>query len=222
MIKIFLIVLLKDLKYYHRKKGEWLLPLLFCLIVCSLFSMVFPYSSDRLVEIAPTILWVTLILSILLSIENILQADFKNGSLEQLILSPYPLSILMLAKVTAHWLAIGLPLTLLLPLFTIPFQLPWEGIIGFLSSIALGVPILSLVGMLCATLTLGLHKGGIFLALLILPLLTPVLILGTSASYAASLGLPFTGHMALLLAILIFALCFVPLGIAAALKIGVQ
>lgn len=222
LFKIFLNVLLRDLTFYARRKGEWLLPLLFCVMVCSLFSMVFPYSPDRLGEIAPTILWVTIILSSILSLENVFQSDFRDGTLEQLMLSPQPLSILVLGKIAAHWLAMGLPITLLAPFLAIPLQLSAEGIWGLLGSLLLGMPILSLVGTIAVALTLGLHRGGVFLAILILPLMMPVLILGASAVYAANQGLPFAGQMALLSAILIFSLCFAPLAIAAALKVGIH
>lgn len=222
MIKIFLSILSKDLLFYARRKGEWLLPILFCVMICSLFSMTFPYNPARLGEMAPSILWVTLILSTMLSLENILQSDFKTGGLELLILSPKPLSIIALGKVSAHWLAIGLPLTLLAPLLAIPLQLPLEAVPSLIISVGIGMPILSLVGMIAVGLTLGLQKGGVFLAILILPLMMPVLILGTSAVYAASQSLPFSGQIALLLALLIFSICFAPMTIAAAIKIGVH
>lgn len=221
-LSVFIHVLLRDLTFYSRRKGEWLLPLLFCVMVCSLFSMVFPFNPTRLGEIAPTILWVSIILSTILSIENVFLSDFRDGTLEQLILAPQPLSILVLAKVIAHWLAMGLPLTILAPCLAVSLQLAPEGIFGLVASLLVGMPILSLVGTIAVALTLGLHRGGVFLTILILPLMMPVLILGSSAVYASSQGLAFLGQIALLTAILIFSICFAPLTIAAALKVGVN
>lgn len=218
---VFFAILMRDLTFYARRKGEWFFPFLFCIMICSLFSMVFPYGPERLGEIAPSILWVSIILSSIFSLENIFLSDFKDGSLEQFLISPHPLTVLVLGKVLAHWLAMGLPFILIAPLLAIPLQLPMSGVLGLILSLVLGLPILSLLAPIAVALTLGLHKGGLFLTILVLPLMMPVLILGSSLVYAASLGLPFTGQIALLLAIGIFSLCLAPMTIAAALKIGV-
>lgn len=183
--------------------------------------MVFPYGPERLGEIAPSILWVSIVLSTILSLENIFLSDFTDGNLEQLLLSSHPLSVLVFGKVLAHWIAMGLPFILIAPLLAILLQLPFAGILGLILSLALGLPILSLLGSIAVALTLGLQRGGIFLAILVLPLMMPVLLLGSSMVYAGSFGLPFTGQAALLGALLIFSFCFAPMTIAGALKIGI-
>lgn len=184
--------------------------------------MVFPASLERLAEIAPTILWVSILLSTILSLENVFLSNLNDGSLEQLMLSSHPLSVLILGKIAAHWFAMGLPLTLLAPILAIPLQLPAAGFMGLILSLIFGMPILSLVGSIAVALTLNLHRGGVFLAILILPLMMPILILGSSAVYCASQGLPFAGQIALLAALLVFSICLAPLTIAAALKVGVS
>jgi len=205
-----------------RRPSEWAMPFLFFVMVSSLFSMVFPYGYDRLSEIAPIILWVAAVLSTLWSLESVFSLDFREGFLEQLLLSHHRLPLLIFGKMLAHWLIMGLPLTLLAPVFAIPLRLPMEGVAGLMGTLALGMPILSLFGTLGIALTLGLHRGGLFLAILVLPLMMPVLLLGASGVYAAVQGLAWSGQMALLAALFILALCLVPWTAAAALRISIN
>src|SRR5690606_12777589 len=161
--------------------------------------------SQFLQEAAPGLLWVAALLAVLLSLDGLFRTDFEDGSLEQWALSSHALVTLVLAKVAAHWLCSGLALVVLAPLL----------------ALLLGTPVLSLLGAVGAALTVGLRRGGLLLALLILPLYIPVLILGTGALQAALQGLPATGHLLWLASLAALAITLAPLAVAAGLSISV-
>lgn len=214
-------LLRRDLMLAFRHRGELANPLLFFVIVVTLFPLGVGPESATLSRIAPGILWVAALLASLLSLETIFRSDFDDGSLEQMLLSPHPAALLAATKVLVHWLVTGVPLILLSPLLGVLLHLPGDAMGALLASLALGTPVLSLVGAIGVALTVGLRRGGILLALLILPLYTPVLIFGASAVANAAAGLPVAGQLYLLAALLILALTLAPLAIAAALRISV-
>ncbi len=215
-------VLRRDLRLAFRHRGEVINPLLFFVIVISLFPLGVGPSPETLQTIAPGILWVAALLATLLSLDSLFRSDFEDGSLEQLALSPHPLSVLVLAKIVAHWLVSGLPLVLIAPLLGVLLYLPDAAYNILLQSLLLGTPILSLIGAIGMGLTVGLRRGGSLLSLLVLPLYVPVLIFGALAVHDAALGLPITGHLLLLGALLVFALSLAPLAAAAALRISLS
>jgi len=215
-------VLLRDLRLGVRKRSEWLQPILFFILVVSLFPLGVGPSPQTLASIAPGVIWVAALLATLLSLERLFRSDFEDGALEQLLLSPHSLALLVFAKVLAHWLLTGLPLIIISPLLGVLLHLPGEGIAALPLTLLLGTPILSLVGAIGVALTVGLRRGGVLLTLLVLPLYTPALIFGATAIAAASSGLPITGHLALLGAMLVLALTLAPLAAAAGLRISVD
>lgn len=219
---LFLATFKRDLVLAFRRKSELVNPLIFFLIVVTLFPIGVSPEPAFLAELAPGLLWVAALLSTLLSMESLFKADYEDGSLEQLLLSPQPLFMVVLAKVSAHWLMSGLALTLVAPVLAVMLFLPFEGIPGLMLSLLLGTPTLSLIGAIGAALTVGLRRGGVLISLLVLPLYIPVLIFGSSAVQAAITGLPLGGYFALLGALLALALALAPLATGAALRISVS
>lgn len=222
VLSLFWAVLKRDLMLAYRKKSDLFNPLIFFLMVATLFPLGVSPEPDFLAEVAPGVVWVAALLATLLSMDSLFRSDFEDGTLEQTLLSPQPLFIVVLAKVLAHWMMSGLPLTLLAPLLGVMLFLPAEGMSGLMLSLLIGTPTLSLIGAIGAALTVGLRKGGVLISLLVLPLYIPVLIFGTSAVQAAVTGLPLAGFFALLGAILALGLVMAPLAIAAALRISVS
>ncbi len=169
--------------------------------------------------IAPGVIWVAALLATLVSAEAMFRSDFDDGSLEQLVLSPHPLPALMLAKIVAHWLITGLPLLLLAPFIALLFGLSAATALTLVLTLLLGTPSLSLIGAIGVALTVGLRRGGILLALLLLPLYVPVLIFATGAVVAETRQLPADAHLYMLAAILALAGTLAPLATAAAIRI---
>lgn len=205
-----------------RRKSDLVNPLIFFLMVATLFPLGVSPESGFLAQLAPGVVWVAALLATLLSMDALFRSDYEDGSLEQLLLSPQPLFVVVLAKVLAHWMMTGLALTLMAPLLGMMLFLPAEGMPGLMLSLLLGTPTLSLVGAIGAALTVGLKKGGVLISLLVLPLYIPVLIFGSSAVQAAVTGLPLGGYLALLGALLALALGLAPLAISAALRISIS
>jgi heme exporter protein B len=222
MLKAFIALLKSDLTQHARRVGEWILPLLFMVMVVSLYPLGLGPAKPLLTEIAPAIIWTALILAILLSAENLFQTDYEDGMLEQLVLSPYPLPILILAKVVAHWAARALPLILIVPIIGMSFELNSESIVAGVLALILGTPTLCLVAAMGASLTLGVHRGGLLLAILLLPFMIPILIFGISGMQKASMALPYGAELKLLGALLLFTLSFAPLAISAMIKVSVE
>ena len=199
-----------------RRKSEVLTALFFFVVVTSLFPLGIGADGALLRKIAPGVLWVAALLSTLLGLQRMFAADYLDGALEQLILTPQSLVLLVSGKIAAHWLVSGLPLVLLAPIIGIQFDLDASSLYVLMASLLLGTPVLSLLGSIGAALTLGVRGGSVLMSLLILPLYVPVLIFGAGAVYANSVGLDITGHFSLLGALLILALAFVPWVSAAA------
>lgn len=217
-----LAILSRDLKLYARNAGETVRPLIFFVMISSLFPIALRLPPQTLSEFAPAIIWIAAMLAIIVSLDNLLQRDFEDGSLEELLLSPYSLNLLLFGKLCAHWLIIALPILLISPLLGIALNLPPKGFIGLMASLSIGLPTLSLLAAIGGALTVGLRQGGLFLALLVLPLMLPVLLFGVSATWAASQLLPFIAELALLTALFLLSLLLAPLIMAYAIKVNVE
>jgi heme exporter protein B len=220
LIPAFLLLLQRDLMLAFRHRSELANPLLFFVMVVSLFPLGLGPEPNILQRIGPGVIWVAALLSALLSLDTIFRSDFEDGSLEQLLLSPHPASVLVIAKVVAHWLVTGLPLLLLAPLLGVLFHLSLQATLALVLTLTLGTPVLSLLGAIGVALTVALKRGGVLLSLLLLPLYIPVLIFAASAVDAASDGLPVTAQLSFLGALLALALSLAPVASAAALRIS--
>lgn len=218
----FVTIIHRDLLLVMRRKSEVLTALFFFVVVTSLFPLGIGADAALLRKIAPGVLWVAALLSTLLGLQRMFAADYADGALEQLILTPQSLVLLVSGKVAAHWLVSGLPLVILAPIIGIQFDLDASSLYVLMASLLLGTPVLSLLGSIGAALTLGVRGGSVLMSLLILPLYIPVLIFGAGAVYANSVGLDITGHFSLLGALLILALAFVPWVSAVAVKIAIE
>lgn len=212
----------RDLLIAFRRRSDFFNPLAFFLIVCSLFPLGVGPDAEQLSVLAAGILWVVALLACLLSADALFRHDFDDGSLEQMVLSPAPLYLMVMAKSLAHWLLTGFPLMLLSPLLALLLQLPSGGYIALMASMAIGTVSLSFIGAIGAGLTVGLRKGGLLLSLIILPLYIPVLIFGVSCVQAAQGGADFLGLLAVLGAFLALAITLAPLAIAAGVKISID
>ncbi|MDI6003202.1 heme exporter protein CcmB [Cobetia marina] len=212
----------RDLRQALRRRSELINPLVFFALVITLFPLGISPDKALLATLAPGLLWVAALLATLLSLEGLFRQDLDDGSLEQLLLTPQPLPLLVLAKVAGHWLLTGLPLALMAPLLGVMLGLP-SGAFGVLiASLALGSLSLSLIGAIGAALTVGLRRGGVLLSLIILPLYIPVLIFGAGAVQSAVTGMPSAAHLAMLGAMLALALLLAPLAIAAGLRLSIN
>lgn len=219
----FGILLQRDLLLAYRKRSHMVNSVMFFLIVTALFPIAISSDQATLNKIAPGVIWVAALLAAMLSLENMFRSDYEDGSLEQFILSPRSLPLLVLGKVFAHWLQTGLPLVMLSPLVGLQYQLAGDTILIMLLALLIGTPVLSLLGAIGAALTLGLRGGGMLLSLLLLPLYIPVLIFGAGAINASTAGMGSSQPFLLLIgAFLLLALTFTPLAIAAALRISTE
>ena len=219
MLKAFYHLLARDLRLAFRSRHELANPLIFFVLVVTLFPLAVSPSAEVLRVMAPGVIWVSALLSVLLSLDRLFKQDYEDGSLDQLMLSPNPLVILVLAKVCAHWLLTGLPLVLVAPLLGMFMYVPDEAIGVLMLSLLLGTPVLSLVGAIGVSLTVAVNRGGVLLSLIILPLYIPVLIFGANAVDVASDGLSVKGQLLFLGAVLALAVSLAPLATAVALRI---
>ncbi len=218
--RAFALLLWRDLLLAFRRRTELLNPLLFFVLVTTLFPLGIGADPALLRQIAPGIIWVAALLAAMLSLDSVFRSDFEDGSLEQFLLSAQPLSVLVLAKVIVHWLITGLPLLIVAPLLGLLLNLPGESIATLMLTLLLGTPVLSLVGAIGVALTVGLRRGGMILSLLVLPLYIPVLIFAADAVQSAGAGLSISAHLSLLAALLMLSVSLSPLATAAALKIS--
>jgi heme exporter protein B len=220
--RVLLSVLKREISLGLRQKGEVLTPLVFFMVIASLFPLGVGAESNLLLRMAPGVLWVSALLAAMLSLQRMFATDHADGSLEQMVLSPTPLGLLVLAKALAHFLLSGLPLVLIAPVLGLQFGLDTRSLGILMLSLLLGTPTLSLIGSIGAALTLGVRGAGVLLSLLILPLYIPVLIFGAGAVEADAAGLGIGGHLSLLAALLVLSLFFSPLATAAALRISLE
>ena len=219
MLKAFYYLLLRDMRLALRSRHELANPLIFFVLVVTLFPLAVMPTSERLQEMAPGVIWVAALLSVLLSLDRLFKQDYEDGSLDQLMLSPNPLVILVLAKVCAHWLLTGLPLVIIAPLLGVFMALQPESLNVLIWSLLLGTPVLSLIGAIGVSLTVAVNRGGVLLSLIVLPLYIPVLIFGANAIDVASDGMSVRGQLYFLGAVLVLALSLAPLATAIALRI---
>jgi len=215
-------VLRRELLIAYRNSADLLNPLIFFVIVISLFPLGVSPSGPILSQIAPGVIWVAALLATLLSMDSLFRSDYDDGSLELMTFSREPLVLLVLGKIVSHWLVTGVPLAVLSPVLALMLFLNFEGAWALFLSLLLGTPILSLLGAIGASLTVGLRKGGLLIAVLILPLYVPVLILATAMVQAGAQAVDYTGHMLWLGAILAASIGFAPIAASAGVRISLS
>lgn len=222
LTQAFLAIIRRDLLLAFRRRAEMANPLLFFVMVVTLFPLAVGAQPNLLQTMAPGVIWVSALLAALLSLDSLFRSDFDDGSLEQLLLNSHSLPVLVLGKIVAHWLVTGLPLLLVAPLLALFLGLPERAMPTLWLTLLLATPMLSLIGAIGVALTVGLRRGGMLLSLLVLPLYIPVLIFASSAVDRAASGFPVTAQINILLAMLLLALVLTPLPTAAALKMSVN
>ena len=222
MLRFLFTIVRRDLMLAARRRGDWLTAQFFFVMVVSLFPLGVGPDPDLLSRIAPGVVWVAATLASLLSLSRLFADDHRDGTLEQMLLSPEPTVLLTLGKAIAHWMIYGIPLLLVAPILGLQFALSGEAIAVLVLSLAIGTPILSLLGAVGAGLTLGLRGGGVLLTLLILPLYIPALIFGAGAVDGVLAGTGAEAHLSLLGAFLVMSLLIAPWIAAAALKVSVE
>jgi heme exporter protein B len=212
----------RDVLLAIRRRADVATTLFFFVIVASLFPLGMGPDPKLLRAMAPGILWVAALLASMLSLGRLFDADYADGSLEQLMLVPEPLALVVIGKVMAHWLISGLPLVLIAPVIALQFDLPAGSLGTLLLALLLGTPLLSLIGAIGAALTVGVRGGGVLVSLLVLPLYVPVLIFGAGAVDASATGMDASGHLSILGALLLLGMVLAPWATAAALRISLE
>ncbi|MCH9637962.1 MAG: heme exporter protein CcmB [Betaproteobacteria bacterium] len=219
---MFLWVIKRDLLLAMRRRSDVFTTLFFFVIVVSLFPLSVGPEMNMLRTMAPGVVWVAALLASMLSLGRMFSSDYLDGTLEQMLISPHSLSLLVLGKALAHWLVTGVPLVLMAPILGIQYDLPVEALFVLTISLLLGTPVLSLIGAIGAALTLGLRGGGVLVSLLVLPLYIPVLIFGSGAVEANMAELGYDAHLSLLGAFLLVSLVFAPWATAASLRVSME
>lgn len=222
MFGLLALVIRRDLVLAMRRRADVLTTLVFFVMVVSLFPMGVGPELDMLRKMAPGVVWVAALLASMLSLGRMFSADYLDGTLEQMMLVPQSLSMLVLGKILAHWMVSGLPLVLMAPVLGLQFDMSAEALWVLIGGLLLGTPILSMIGAIGAALTLGLRGGGVLVSLLVLPLCIPVLIFGAGAVEAVATGMSVVSNMLLLGALLVLALVFTPWVTAQALRISME
>jgi heme exporter protein B len=222
MLKTIKWIVQRDLLLAFRRRSDVLITVFFFIIVISLFPLGVGPEADTLRVMAPGIVWVAALLASMLALGRLFSLDYADGSLEQMLLLPEPLVLIVIGKLIAHWLVAGLPLVLIAPVMALQFGLSGEAIAVLFYSLLIGTPVLSLVGAIGAALTLGVRGGGVLISLLVLPLYIPVLIFGAGAVSAEVSGLGGDAHLLLLGGVLAAALALAPWASAAALRISLE
>ncbi len=218
----FAAVLRRDLLLGFRHRGEFLNPLIVHLMVVALFPLALGVEKAVLSEVAPAIIWIAALLATVISLDRFFTSDFNDGSLEQLLLSPHSLLLLLAAKILAHWMLTGLPLVILsVPAAYLVFM-PDSAYVPLLLTLLLGTPSMSLIGAVLAALTVGLRGGAVLLPLLVLPLYMPILIIAVAAVNNAAKGLALVGELYFLGSILALSLTIMPLATAASLRVRIR
>jgi heme exporter protein B len=212
----------RDLKLSVRHPGETMLVIAFFVLVASLFPLGVGAEPQLLQRIGPGVIWVCALLAAFLSLPGMFASDYADGSLEQMTLSPLPMPGWASGKIAAHWVATGLPLTVLSPLLGLQYGLTADTLLALACALAIGTPVLSLLGAACTALALGARGGGMLLALLALPLFVPVLVFGAGAAEAQASGLSAAPHLSILGAGLILAVMGLPPAVCAAVRIAMD
>jgi len=211
-----------ELRLHLRHSREWLYPVAFFCIVISLFPLGLTPNPSFLQKYIPGCVWIAALLASLLSVEKLFVQELEEGQMEQLLLSQMPLTLFLIAKLFAQWLVTELPLILLTPIIGLLFHLSTTCIIALCLSLLVGTPILILIGSLGVALTLGLQQPGVFMSLLILPLVIPVLIFGVTIVGLAQASLPIAGPLSFLAGLCLLAITFIPWAIAATLRVSLD
>lgn len=215
-------LLRRELTLTARRRGDAATGLLFFFVVASLFPLAMGADARRLAEMGPGVVWVSALLASLLSLPRLFVADLADGTLEQLLLRPHPLSVLALTKVVAHWLGSGAPVVLASPVLALQYGLSAEATLLLMATLALGTPALSLVGAIGAALSLGLRGSGMLTALIVLPLNVPILIFGSGAVAAQLGGADPAPWLSLLGAVLALSVAAAPWALAHSLRIACE
>ena len=222
MFNLFLTILHRDLTLSLRRKSDLAQVIFFFAVVVTLVPLGVGAETNILRAIAPGVVWVAALLAALLSLPRIFAFDYADGTLEQMLISAEPLTVIVLAKVFAHWLVTGIPITIFTAVFGIMFDLPLDQTLVLMASLLFGTPVLSLVGAIGAALTLGLRAGSVLTSLLVLPLYIPVLIFGSGATVQVAISVSPTAYLMVTAALSLLALAAAPFAIAAALRISIQ
>lgn len=219
---IFITILKRDLLLAVRHRAELLNPMLFFVLVIVLFQLGMRAKPGLLASLAPAIVWIAALLSALLSLDHMFRSDMEDGALEQMIISTQPTSLLVLAKIVAHWIITGLAVTLAGPLLGLMLGLSFDVIKVLFITLLIGTPILSAIGSIGVALTVGLRRGGVILSLLVLPLYVPVLIFASQTVTTYAGGYPVAASISILLALLVLSLSLAPWASSAALRVSVS
>ena len=216
------ILVQRDLLMARRRSSDIFSVVMFFILAVVLFPLGVGPELDTLRKIAPGIIWVAALLAAMLSLDQLFQSDADDGSLDLLLLAPIPLETIVIAKCCAHWMVTGLPLILVAPILGILLNLPLSGFAVMMVTLIISTPTISLLGSVGAALTIGARRGGVLVALLILPLLTPILIMSANAVDLALVGLNYTPLIALLGAFFLICLVVCPFVAAAALRLAAE
>lgn len=222
MLNLFLSVIRRDLLLALKQKSDIVQTLFFFAVVVTLVPLGVGAETNLLRSMAPGVVWVAALLAALLSLPRLFAHDWADGTLEQMLISAEPLTVIVLAKVSAHWLVTGVPMTVFSLVFGVMFDLPAEETWVLTAALALGTPVLSLVGAIGAALTLGLRAGSVLTSLLVLPLYIPVLVFGAGAAVQVAMSVSPAAYLMVTGALTLFALAAAPFAVAAALRISMQ
>jgi heme exporter protein B len=218
-VTAFLALVVRDIRLATRAGGSAMLAIAFFAAMAAIVPLGIGADLKLLARVAGGVLWVAAVLAALLSLDRLFQLDFDDGSLDAIALGPLSLEAVSAAKILAHWLTTGLPLTLLSPVLALLFDLPAQGYAPLVLSLALGTPSVSAIGAIGAGLTLAVRRGGLILPLLVMPLIVPAVIFGSGTVLAAIDGLP-SAAMGLLAAFSLGAVLLSPFATAAALRLN--
>lgn len=222
MWQLFLSILRRDLMLALRRKSDLAQVIFFFAVVVTLVPLGVGAETNTLRAIAPGVVWVAALLAALLSLPRMFAADFADGTLEQMLVAAEPLPVIVFAKVIAHWLVTGVPMTVFAALFGVMFDLSLDVTLVLVASLAVGTPILSFIGAIGAALTLGLRAGGVLTSLLVLPLYIPVLIFGSGAASAVAVSMSPTAHFLIVGGLTLATAALSPMAVSAALRIAEQ
>lgn len=222
MLNLFFSVIRRDLLLALKQKSDIVQTLFFFAVVVTLVPLGVGAETNLLRSMAPGVVWVAALLAALLSLPRLFAHDWADGTLEQMLISAEPLTVIVLAKVSAHWLVTGVPMTVFSLVFGVMFDLPAEETWVLTAALALGTPVLSLVGAIGAALTLGLRAGSVLTSLLVLPLYVPVLVFGAGAAVQVAMSVSPAAYLMVTGALTLFALAAAPFAVAAALRISMQ
>lgn len=221
-MQTFPLIVRRELRLALRRKGDALNVLVFFLVVASLFPLGVGPEPNQLRAMGAGVVWIGALLAAVLSLPRLFASDYADGTLEQMLVSPQPLPLVVLGKTAAHWLLTGLPLALVAPLIGLQYGLPGDALAILLASLLIGTPVLSLLGAAGAALTLGVRGGGALLGLLVLPLFVPVLVFGAGAVTATLTGIDASAYLSLLGAFLAVSSLIGPWAACAALRVALD